>query len=101
MNNNMLLIIAGMTAATYIPRLLPFTLLKNRTASKYLDRFLKLIPYTALGALILPGILTATPQMPLAGLIGGAVALGICIFRGGTILPIFFAITASYITLSM
>ncbi len=101
MNNRMLLIIAGMTMVTYIPRLLPFTLLKNKSASKYLDRFLKLIPYTALGALIFPGILTATPEMPIAGLLGGAVALAICIFRGGTILPIFCAIATSYIVLTI
>ncbi len=94
--NNVFLLIVGMALVTYIPRLLPFTLMKNRTPSKYLGRFLKLIPYTALGALILPGILTATPSMPLAGLVGGAIAFAICLARGGIILPIFAAIATTY-----
>ncbi len=98
--NRIYLIIAGMTAATYIPRLLPFTLLKDRKPSRYLDRFLKLIPYTALGALILPGIFTAVPDMPIAGIAGGAVALAICFVRGGTILPIFGAILTSYMIIA-
>ena len=93
---NVFLIIIGMALVTYVPRLLPFTLLKNKTPSKYLGRFLKLIPYTALGALILPGILNATPVLPMAGLVGGAVAFIICYVRGGIILPIFAAIAATY-----
>jgi len=98
--NRIYFIIAGMTAATYVPRLLPFTLLKNRRPSKYLDRFLKLIPYTALGALIFPGIFSAVPDMPIVGIAGGAVAFAICFFRGGTILPIFGAIAAIYMLIA-
>ncbi len=98
--NRIFLIIAGMATATYIPRLLPFTFLKDRKPSKYLDRFLKLIPYTALGALIFPGIFSAVPGMPIAGIAGGAVAFAICFVRGGTILPIFGAIAASYILIA-
>ena len=98
--NSIYLLIAGMAAATYVPRLLPFTLLKNRRPSKYLDKFLKLIPYTALGALIFPGIFSAVPDMPIAGIAGGAVAFAICFVRGGTILPIFGAIAASYMIIA-
>jgi len=98
---NTLLLIAGMALVTYLPRLLPFTLMRGKKPSKQLGRFLKLIPYTALGALILPGIFTAVQEMPIAGLAGGAVALAICLVRGGIILPIFAAIATSYIIISL
>ena len=45
-------IIAGMTAVTYLPRLLPFYIFSKINLSKRMMLFLKCIPYSALGALI-------------------------------------------------
>ena len=70
--NNLIPLILGMAAVTYLPRLLPFLILSNRTIHKRLDAFLKCIPAAAIGALIIPGVLSATPDMPMAA-IGGMV----------------------------
>ena len=53
-----LLIILGMTAVTYIPRALPAVILDKLKFSAKVEKFLKLIPYTAMTALIFPGILS-------------------------------------------
>ena len=54
MNSKTLLIIFGMAVVTYIPRFLPFQIFSKMNLSKRMMFFLKCIPYSALGALILP-----------------------------------------------
>mgnify|MGYP001076735270 CR=1 FL=1 len=87
--NKIILIILGMTLVTYIPRLLPFFIVSSSKLPKKVNRFLKLIPYTALGALIIPGAFTAVPQMPLAAVFGAGFALVYSWLRGGIIVPVF------------
>jgi branched-subunit amino acid transport protein len=65
-------LIGGMTAVTYLPRLLPLILLQNFKLSPALVRFMKFIPYAALAALIFPGVLNSTgtrQEAAIAGLI--------------------------------
>jgi|SRR5690554_1427566 branched-subunit amino acid transport protein len=83
-----LLLIAGMAAVTYIPRLLPFLLLSGRTLPPAFKRFLAFIPYTALGALIIPGVIEAVPGRPWVSLAGLATAAVIAWYRQGLILPV-------------
>lgn len=54
---DMLMLIAGMGAVTYIPRMLPFLLLNDKKLPPFLEGVLRNIPYATLGALIFPGIL--------------------------------------------
>ena len=70
-----LLIILGMTAVTYIPRALPAVILDKLTFSAKVEKFLKLIPYTAMTALIFPGIFTVDTAHPEIGIVGGLVAI--------------------------
>ena len=72
---DVLFIILGMTAATYIPRALPAVILEKLKFSTKVEKFLKLIPYTAMSALIFPGIFTADTAHPEIGIIGGLVAI--------------------------
>lgn len=74
MNSSMWIMIFGMTAVTYIPRLLPFIALDTDRFPRRLVRILKNIPYAVLGALIFPGILTADPN-PWFGVVGGLSAV--------------------------
>ena len=69
-----ILLILGMAAVTYIPRAIPAALAGKMKFSGKLEKFLKLIPYTAMAALIFPGVLTADAARPWIGLVGGAVA---------------------------
>ena len=70
-----LLIILGMTAVTYIPRALPAVILDKLKFSAKVEKFLKLIPYTAMTALIFPGIFSVDTAHPAIGIVGGLVAI--------------------------
>jgi len=72
--NKFILIVIGMAFVTYIPRLMPFVFINDLKENSFPKRFMKLIPYTALSALIFPGIITAT-NSTFSALIGGAVAI--------------------------
>jgi len=84
-------IILGMMVVTYIPRWLPGLLKERYQISPVFQKWLQNIPYAALGALILPGILKG--DEPLTGVIGGVTAvilsllnMHIVIVMAGTIL---------------
>ena len=94
--NNIIPIIFGMATVTYLPRLLPFLILSNRTIHKRLDVFLKCIPAAAIGALIIPCALTATPDMPMAALGGMAFTLFFGLWKGGIIIPVLGSVTVAY-----
>lgn len=75
------LIILGMGLVTFLPRVLPVFLLDKYGLPPWAIRWLKGVPYAALGALIFPGILTVDPSRPWVGLVGGAVAFVLALFK--------------------
>lgn len=75
------LLFLGMTIVTYIPRALPFVVMDKLKIGKKMQKFLKLIPYTAMTALIFPGILTSDPSDINVGLIGGIAAVFLSFFK--------------------
>ncbi|MHC1684424.1 MAG: AzlD domain-containing protein [Clostridiaceae bacterium] len=93
--NSVFLLILGMTVVTYIPRLIPFLMISDRKLPKAVDRFLTFIPYTALGALIIPGVFSAIPQKPLASTLGIGFAIIYSWKKGGIIIPILGSIVVS------
>lgn len=97
--NNLSPLILGMAAVTYLPRLLPFLILSNKRIHKRLDAFLKCIPAAAIGALIIPGVLTATPDMPLAAIGGMIFTLIAGLWRGGIIIPVLGSVSVAYLIL--
>ena len=68
---NIWLLILGMAVVTYVPRALPAVLIEKMHFSPKVEKFLKLIPYTAMAALIFPGVLSADAARPEIGVIGG------------------------------
>ena len=80
-----LAVVLGMAAATYLPRLLPVFIIDRFNPPGYVMKWLKCIPYAALGALIFPGILSVEEGSPAAGLAGGAAAVAISIFKPNVI----------------
>lgn len=70
-----LLLIAGMALVTFLPRLLPALFLDRVRFPDWFRKWLKSIPYAALGALIFPGLLLVKEDQPLIGLAGGAAAV--------------------------
>lgn len=74
MSETVLLMIFGMALVTYIPRALPGVVIKHMRLGRKAEKFLRLIPYTAMAALIFPGVLTINPDRPEIGIVGGLVA---------------------------
>ena len=71
---DVIILLLGMSLVTYIPRLLPAVLVDRLRFGPRFEKFLRLIPYTAMAALIFPGILSVDSQHAWIGPIGGAVA---------------------------
>ena len=72
-----MLVILGCAIVTFIPRLIPALFIDKLNFSPKVEKFLNLIPYTALAALICPGVLTVDNQLWYIGLIGAVVAAGL------------------------
>ena len=73
-NPKIWLLIFGMMAVTYIPRAIPAVVLDKLHFGPKVEKFLKLIPYTAMAALVVPGIFTVDTAQPIIGIAGGIVA---------------------------
>ena len=71
------LVILGCAIVTFVPRLIPALFIDKLNFSPKFEKFLNLIPYTALAALICPGVLTVDSQLWYIGLIGAIVAAGL------------------------
>lgn len=95
--DNLVPIIFSMAAVTYIPRLIPFLMLTNKEIPKRVDAFLKCIPVAAIGALIIPGVFTATPDMPAAGIAGITFTLVVGLWKGGIIVPVLGSVAVTYL----
>lgn len=74
MNAEIILTILGMAAVTYIPRAIPAMLIDKMKFGPKVEKFLKLIPYTAMAALIFPGVFTVDADRPWIGITGGFAA---------------------------
>lgn len=81
MNYPMILLILGMALVTYIPRVLPAFVINNLKFSPKVEKFLRLIPYTAMSALIFPGILNVDKNRLEIGIVGGLVACVLACFK--------------------
>lgn len=99
MNSNVLMVIAGMALVTYLPRILPFYLFSKMNLSKRMMLFLKCIPYTALGALILPDVFSAVEGNNAASLIGAVTAVVLTYLFKNMIVTVIGAIAAVYVVL--
>lgn len=97
--NNIAIIVIGMTIVTYLPRLIPFMLISGKPLPLRIKRFLEYVPYTALGALIIPGAIGAVPEKPVASAVGLGFAAIYSYFRGGIIVTVAGSIAAVYLVL--
>lgn len=85
-----------MAVVTYLPRLIPMTLLRGRTLSPSLQNFLKCVPFAVLGALIFPEILYSTSSVPTAAA-GLAAALALALLGFNVVLVVLGSILAVYL----
>lgn len=92
-------LILGMALVTYLPRLIPLVYISKKSVSEFWKRFLDCIPYTALGALIIPGVYQAIPEKPWVAVVGIGAAAIIAWFREGLIWPVLVSIGVVYFLL--
>ena len=81
-----LILIIGMAVVTYIPRLLPALFMDKIQFPGWFQKWLKSIPYAALGALIFPGVMLVEKDQPLLGLAGGLAAFVLALLNLHTVL---------------
>nr|WP_174730668.1 AzlD domain-containing protein [Mesobacillus harenae] len=86
MNREIILMIIGMAAVTYIPRMLPFVMFKGKELPAFWQGVLKNVPYATLGALIFPAILFIQEDI-WYGIIGAAAAF-IAAFLGANVIVV-------------
>lgn len=86
-----LLIIISMCLVSYLPRLVPALFISKIRLSPYMRRFLDLIPFCALTALVFPGIFYSVPGHMQAAAAGTAAALLGALFK----LPMPLTVTAA------
>jgi len=67
-------LILGLAVVTFIPRVVPAVLMDRMSFGPKTEKFLRLIPYTALAALIFPGVLSVDSSRPIIGIVGILVA---------------------------
>ena len=97
--SKVIFIIIACGAVNYILRVVPFVFSVGENLPPYLKRFLDYMPVAALGALILPGIITSFPANPAAGIAGVAAAAVTAWLAGGLILPVFASIGTAWLVL--
>ena len=73
----------GMALVTYLPRMIPLTILDGKELPPIVSGVLKNIPYAVLGALIFPAVLFVQEGNMLFGIVGASVAFLIAILGGG------------------
>ncbi len=72
---NILLLIFLMMLVTYIPRMLPSQITDKLRIGKKFRKYLELIPYTAMAALIFPGVVSVDANLWYIGVVGALVAV--------------------------
>lgn len=95
-----LILIIGMTLVTYLPRLVPLVLLKDRDINRKVKQFLLYIPYTSLSILIIRGILTASDGMKMATITGIGIAAIISYIKGNLVLSVIGGILLSFLIIN-
>jgi len=94
-----LMLILCMGLVTYLPRLLPLITLSHLSLPPIVERFLLCIPYAALGALIVPGVFQATPDLPIAAWVGIGIAIFFSWLKGSLILPVLSSVVATFLVI--
>jgi len=80
---------------TALPRILPFFTFNPDKLPKIVKRFLECIPYTVLGALILPDGFNGIANHPIISTLSLCVAIIISWVKGGLIGPIIGAVVTA------
>lgn len=101
MRTEIIILVLLMALVTYVPRMLPSFIVGKIKLGKKTEKFLKLIPYTAMAALIFPGILNAVEGKAYYGLIGGGVAAVLAYFKCPVVVCVIAAVAVDFVLLKL
>ena len=101
MRTEIIVLVLLMALVTYIPRMIPAFIIGKIKLGKKTEKFLKLIPYTAMSALIFPGIFSVDENRFYIGLIGGGVAAILAYFKCPVIVCVLAAIATNFIAINL
>lgn len=96
-----LTLILGMFAVTYLPRLIPLTVLTNRKVGPKMEQFLLCVPYTSLSILIIRGIITASNDMRLSTILSILVSGIVAYLKGNLVLSVLIGIFTAFLTINL
>ena len=89
--------VAVMAIVTYIPRMLPLTLMRRKIQNKFIRSFLYYVPYAVLAAMTIPGILYSTSNM-VSAILGLIAAVFLAYKNKGLLLVALGAVAVVFIT---
>ena len=92
---NVLLLILLMMIVTYIPRMIPSLMCDKLHFGKKFQKFLELIPYAAMTALIFPGVVSVDPDRWYIGVVGALVAVLLSLVKK---MPVALVVVAAVLT---
>lgn len=85
-----------MFGVTYLVRVIPFVVFREKIKSRYIRSFLAYIPYTVLGAMTFPAVFYATGSLP--GAMAGVIVALVLAYRGKGLFPVaVFASVAAFL----
>ena len=96
--NRILLAIGVMALTTYIIRMIPFTFVRRKIKSRFIQSILYYIPYAVLSAMTIPSIFYATQDLPSA-IAGTVVAVVLAYFDLPLIVVALSASAAAYLAM--
>jgi len=86
-----------MAGVTYLVRMIPFTLFRQKIRSRYFRSFLHYIPYAVLSAMTIPAIFYSTNDL-LTAIVGTVVAIVLAYLKKSLIVVALAASAAALIT---
>lgn len=92
-----LLLILGMLAVTYVSRLLPFVLIRAEKIPPRWREVLAHIPHAALGALLVPGFLNGVERNMPASIAGMLAACVVLLLKPNILFAMVAAVATAYI----
>ena len=95
---NYLVLSVFMMLVTFIPRILPGFLLDKFHLGKKATKFLNLIPYTAMSALIFPSVVLIDENNWWVGVVGALFAVALSLFKK---IPSFVVVISSVLSLML
>lgn len=94
------LLVFGMALVTYLPRLIPSLIIDKMRFGARTEKFLRLIPFTAIASLIFPGVFFVDGANPLIGIVGALTAALLAWKRFPVMVCVLAAIAVNFIQYS-